>query len=72
MIKLRVSRETSMKQDVLNINSAIIGFWRQGASPAEIADVTGCGVGYVEFVIMRYKIYKLRDEGVAAQNTGQG
>lgn len=41
------------------INSAIIGFWRQGASPAEIADVTG----YVEFVIMNYKIYKLKDEG---------
>ena len=44
------------------INSAIIGFWRQGASPAEICEVTGCGVGYVEFVIMNYKIYKLRDE----------
>ena len=54
------------------INSAIIGFWRQGASPAEIADVTGCGVGYVEFVIMNYKIYKLKDEGAAGQDTGQG
>ena len=54
------------------INSAIIGFWRHGASPAEIADVTGCGVGYVEFVIMNYKIYKLKDEGAAGQDTGQG
>jgi len=35
----------------------------RGASPAEIGEVTGCGVGYVEFVITNYKIYKLEDEG---------
>lgn len=46
------------------INSAIICFWRQGASPVEIGEVTGCGVGYMEFVITNYKIYKLKDEGV--------
>lgn len=63
MIKLLFSRETSMKQDVLNINSAIIGFWRQGASPELISRIVDFSEFYVRAVIRKYK--EAINEGVA-------